>query len=437
MDGKDIVDGSRTHSIFTWSAGRDVHPLALASAEGSWLTLANGHRLLDFNSQSMNANLGHKHPYMVDKLKRQLDALPHAAPAFATALRADVSQALSATLPKALNKILYCLGGAEANENAFRAARMYTGKQKIISNFRSYHGATAGAIAATGDPRRWANEPSPPGFIHVLGLQPYHYTFGAGEKRVDAHLQYLEEVIRGEGAQTIAAMIIEPVVGTNGVLFPPKGYLKRLKNLLERYEILMICDEVMSGFGRCGTFWGVDRDGITPDLITMAKGMTCGYVPGGAVAFHERISNYFEEHNFVGGLTCNSHPLVLAAVAGVLEIFEREQIMTNVTERAEELAEGFAQLKSRHPSVQATRSIGLMGMIDLQDSDGRLLANLGGHPSALKYLKADLLEAGVYAFMRWSHLCAFPPLNISQDELQFGLAAFDSALTQLDQRLGF
>ena len=437
MKRQDIVDGSRKHSIFTWSAGRDVQPLALASAQGSWLTLADGKRLLDFNSQSMNANVGHKHPHMVDVLKRQLDTMPHAAPAFATHLRAEVSQALMATLPEKMNKILYCLGGAEANENAFRAARLYTGKQKIISNFRSYHGATAGAIAATGDPRRWPNEPGPPGFIHVLGLQPYHFTFGEGEARADAHLSYLEEVIRGEGAQTIAAMIIEPVVGTNGVLFPPRGYLRALKQLLERYEILMICDEVMSGFGRCGTFWGIDRDGIVPDLVTMAKGMTCGYVPGGAVAFHERLSDYFEHHNFVGGLTCNSHPLVLAAVAGVLEIFENEQIMTNVAARGEELAQGFARLQEQHPSVKAARSIGLMGMIDLHDRDGHLLANLGGQPSALKYLKADLFEAGVYAFMRWSHLAAFPPLNSSQDDLQIGLAAFDSALTQLDQRLGF
>ena len=437
MKRQDIVDGSRKHSIFTWGAGRDAQPLALASAQGSWLTLADGKRLLDFNSQSMNANVGHKHPHMIDILKRQLDTMPHAAPAFATHLRAQVSQALLATLPKSVNKILYCLGGAEANENAFRAARLYTGKQKIISNFRSYHGATSGAIAATGDPRRWPNEPGPPGFIHVLGLQPYHFTFGESEARADAHLSYLEEVIRGEGAQTIAAMIIEPVVGTNGVLFPPKGYLRALKQLLERYEILMICDEVMSGFGRCGTFWGIDRDGIAPDLVTMAKGMTCGYVPGGAVAFHERLSDYFEHNSFVGGLTCNSHPLVLAAVAGVLEIFENEQIMANVAARGEELAQGFAHLQAQHPSIKAARSIGLMGMIDLQDRDGHLLANLGGYPSALKYLKADLFEAGVYAFMRWSHLAAFPPLNISQDDLQIGLTAFDSALTQLDQRLGF
>jgi len=437
MDAQSMIDGSKKHSVFTWSAGRDVHPLPLASAQGSWLTLADGRRLLDFNSQSMNANLGHKHPHMVAKLKAQLDAMPHAAPAFATQIRATVSQALSATFPEAIDKILYCLSGAEANENAFRAARLFTGRQKILSSYRSYHGGSAGAIAATGDPRRWANEPGPPGFVHVLGLQPYTYSFGEMDDRSDDHLTYLEEVIRGEGAQSIAAMVVEPVVGANGVLIPPKGYLARLKDLLGRYGILMICDEVMSGFGRCGTFWGFERDGFVPDLVVMAKGMTCGYAPGGAVAFHERISAHFEEHSFVGGLTCNSHPMVLGAVAGVLEIFEREDIMENVRLRGEELAAGFAALEQDHPSVSEARSIGLMGMLDLQDPQGRLLANLSGNPASMKYLKADLLDAGIYAFMRWSHLSAFPPLNITQDDLAFGLKGFDHALSQLDARLGF
>jgi len=437
MDAQSMIDGSRKHSVFTWSAGRDVHPLPLASAQGSWLTLADGRRLLDFNSQSMNANLGHKHPHMVAKLKNQLDAMPHAAPAFATEIRATVSQALSATLPEAIDKILYCLSGAEANENAFRAARLFTGRQKILSSYRSYHGGSAGAIAATGDPRRWANEPGPPGFVHVLGLQPYTYSFGDMDERSDAHLTYLEEVIRGEGAHSIAAMVVEPVVGANGVLIPPKGYLARLKELLGRYDILMICDEVMSGFGRCGTFWGFERDGFVPDLVVMAKGMTCGYAPGGAVAFHERISAHFEEHSFVGGLTCNSHPMVLGAVAGVLEVFEQEGIMENVRVRGEELAAGFAALEKDHPSVSEARSIGLMGMLDLQDPKGRLLANLTGNPASMRYLKADLLDAGVYAFMRWSHLSAFPPLNITQEDLAFGLKGFDHALSQLDARLGF
>ena len=339
------------------------------------------------------------------KLQAQLGSLPHAAPAFATELRAKVSKALSATFPEAIDKILYCLGGAEANENAFRAARLYTGKQKILSTYRSYHGGTAGAIAATGDPRRWPNEPGPPGFVHVLGLEPYRYSFGDETKRATAHLRYLEEVIRGEGAQTIAAMIIEPVVGTNGVLAPPKGYLAELE-LLDRYEILLICDEVMSGFGRCGTFWGFERHGVTPDLVTMAKGMTCGYVPE-LVAFHQRLSAFFEEHPFVGGLTCNSHPMILAAVEGVLEVFEREQVMDQVAARSLSGARvRAAQLN--HPSVQAARTIGLMGMLDLQ-AGRSVLANLGGNPAPLKYLKADLIDEGVYAFMRWSHLCAFPP----------------------------
>ena len=437
METQRIIDDSRAFSIFTWSAGRDVHPLALESASGSWLHLSDGRRLLDFNSQSMNANLGHSHPHLVAKLQAQLGSLPHAAPAFATELRAKVSKALSATFPEAIDKILYCLGGAEANENAFRAARLFTGKQKILSTYRSYHGGTAGAIAATGDPRRWPNEPGPPGFVHVLGLEPYRYSFGDETARTAAHLRYLEEVIRGEGAQTIAAMIIEPVVGTNGVLAPPKGYLAELKALLDRYEILLICDEVMSGFGRCGTFWGFERHGVTPDLVTMAKGMTCGYVPGGAVAFHQRLSAFFEEHPFVGGLTCNSHPMILAAVEGVLEVFEREQVMDQVAARSLELAQGFEQLKLNHPSVQAARTIGLMGMLDLQDADGQLLANLGGNPAPLKYLKADLIDEGVYAFMRWSHLCAFPPLNITGDDLAFALSALDSALSKLDRRLGF
>jgi taurine--2-oxoglutarate transaminase len=436
MDAETMIAGSRQHSIFTWSAGAQVQPLALESAKGSWLYLADGRKLLDFNSQSMNANLGHGHQKIVAALKAQLDEMPHAAPAFATRIRTEASAALVETLPLGMDKILFCLSGAEANENAFRAARLVTGRQKVLSFYRSYHGATAGAIAATGDPRRVANEPGPPGFIHLLGLQPYSFSFGDGAERGDAHLHYLEECIRGEGSGSIAALIIEPVAGANGVIAPPPGYLARLKRLLEKYGILMICDEVLTGFGRTGRFWACQRDLFAPDLLTMAKGMTCGYAPGGAVAFHKSISQYFEDKTFVGGLTCNSHPMVLAAVQAVLKTIEDEQILSNVAVRAEELAIGLNDLAARHACVSAARSVGLMGMLDLCDAEGQLLANLDGNPAAMKYLKADLLDEGVYAFQRWSHLSAFPPLNINADELAFGLRGFDRALSKLDQRLG-
>ena len=435
MDAQSMIDGSKKHSVFTWSAGRDVHPLPLASAQGSWLTLADGRRLLDFNSQSMNANLGHKHPHMVAKLKAQLDAMPHAAPAFATQIRATVSQALSATFPEAIDKILYCLSGAEANENAIKAARLYTGRHKILARYRSYHGATNATMQLTGDPRRLANEPGMPGVVHVMDPRPYDYSFGQTDAEIVANnLTYLEEVITYEGPDKIAAMFIETVTGTNGILAPPEGYLKGLKALLEKYGILLVCDEVMAGFGRTGKMFAFEHGDIVPDIVTMAKGLTSAYAPLGCMAVSDDIADHFRENVFWGGLTYSCHALSMATAEAVLQVMLDEDMVGNAQRMGVVMREEMDRLVAKHPSVREGRCIGLFGMMDVQkNSRGDLIAPYNGSHPAMTAFGKFLKDNGLFTFVRWSHFMCNPPLCITEEQLREAFAIIDRGLDITDE----
>jgi taurine---2-oxoglutarate transaminase len=432
VDAKAMIEGCRAHSLFTWSRGRDVDPLPVVGAQGVWLQCAEGERLLDFNSQSMNAHLGHAHPRLVAAIKAQADQLVSAAPAWATEVRARVSAKLAAVLPGDLNKLLYTLGGAEANENAVRMARAVTGRQKILSRYRSYHGATSGAIQLTGDPRRWHNEPGAPGFIHLLDAQPYGFSFaGTAAEQAAAQLRYTAEVIAMEGPQTIAAMVLEPVPGTNGVLPFVPGYLRDLKALLSRHGILMICDEVMTGFGRTGPMFAVQHDDVVPDMMTLAKGISGAHLPFGAVAVSDAIAAHFEDHVLWGGLTCNAYPLGLAVAEEVLTVIRDEGVLENVRARGEQLAAGLDALVAKHAVVETARSVGLLGMVDLvPHGEGALAAFNQTHPH-LPALKAALRRLGLVTFARWRHVCCMPPLVISEAELAQGLQILDAALSEL------
>ena len=410
--------------------------MTMVSSEGATFQCSDGVDYLDLVAQSMSASVGHSHPRVIAALKDQLDQLPYASPAFATEIRARVGERLARLCPGDLDTFLFTLGGADANENAIRIARAVTGRHKILSRYRSYHGATAGALQLTGDPRRWPGEPGPSGFIKVLDPKPYRFRFAEHPEAITgAHLRYLEDVIEAEGPEQIAAFVMETVTGINGAEPPPTAdYLRRLKTMLERYGILLILDEVLCGAGRTGRFLAAEHEGVVPDLVTLAKGITGGYAPLGVVGMSRRLADHFTASPYPGGLTYNSHPLCLAAAEITLKILEEDGLIDRADELGKQLTAGLRELKERHPSVATTRCRGLLGMIDLcRDSKGTPIAPFNGTHPVMDRFKARLLEKGVYTAIRWSHVMITPPLVISEEQLKTALAVFDEALKITDE----
>ena len=434
LSAEEIVRLARQYTLFEWSAQQAVDPIPVARAQGVYFYTPDGRRYLDFNSQLMSVNIGHADPRVIAAIGAQLAVLPYANPFMATAPRALLGQRLAARLPGDLEKVFFTNGGAEANENAIKLARLATGRHKIAVRYRSYHGATAGAMTLTGDPRRWANEPGIPGVIRIPDTQPW----GAPEPLPAAQvLAETERVLQYEGPHTIAAILIEPVVGTNGILIPPEGYLQGLRALCDRYGILLIADEVMSGFGRTGAWVAVDHWGVVPDLLTMAKGLTSSYVPLGAVAMRRSIAAYFEDHVFAGGLTYNSHPLACAAALATLGVYEADGLIARAAAMGARMREHHLALQAAHPCVGAVRNIGLFGVIELvrRRSPYEPLAPYNGTSPEMAVLARALRDAGLYTFVRWNAISTNPPLTISEDELAEGFAIIDRALTLVDQML--
>lgn len=435
MNSQEMIQQCKQHTLYTWAATGGVNPLPIARAEGVYLYTPEGKRILDFNSQLMSVNIGHSHPKVIAAMKKQLDQLIYAFPGSATEVRARVSKRLASLLPGDINTFFFTLGGAEANENAIRAARLYTGRQKILSRYRSYHGGTNACLQLTGDPRRWPNEPGGPGFIRVMDPRPYTYAFGATEEEITANnLRYLEEVIQYEGPEQIAAMFIETVTGTNGILPPPKGYLQGLRTLLDRYGILLVCDEVMCGFGRTGKMFGFEHGDIVPDIVTMAKGLTSSYIPLGAMGLRDKIADHFRDNVFWGGLTYNSHPLALATAEAVLDVMQEERLVENAATLQGVMREEMDRLQSKHPSVKEGRCIGLFGMIDLQkNAAGEPAAPYNGTSPAMGELSKAFREKGLFTFVRWGSFMCNPPLCITEQQLREGFAIVDEALEVTDR----
>src|SRR3954468_6730736 len=361
MTSDEIIRLSKKHTIFEWSPQGTFDPLPVARAKGVYFWTPDGKRYLDFNSQLMCVNIGHADDRVIRAIAEQAAVLPYANPFLATEPRAKLGAKLAEICPGDIDVFFFTNGGAEANENAFKIARAFTGRQKIMSRYRSYHGATAAAINATGDPRRWS-QPSMPGFVHVL--DPYH-GIERGWDSAEQSLAYLEEVIQLEGPQTIAAFILESVTGTNGILVPPDGYMQGVRALCDKYGILMISDEVMSGFGRTGEWFAINHWNVVPDLITMAKGLTSSYVPLGAVGMRRAIGEKFRDVMFPSGLTYNSHPLACATALAVIDVMEQDRLVEQARDRGRLLAALQQEMAARHPSVGAVRSIGLFGVIEL------------------------------------------------------------------------
>jgi taurine--2-oxoglutarate transaminase len=432
MTSEEIISLSRRHTIFEWSTQSGVDPIPVARAQGSCFWTPDGKRYLDFNSQLMCVNAGHADPRIVQAIANQAAVLPYVNPFMATEPRARLGAKLAELCPGDLDVFFFTNGGAEANENAMKIARWYTGRQKILAFYRSYHGATAGAISATGDPRRWT-EPSMPGVVHVLN--PYHGLEG-GWDSADRALAYLDEVIRLEGPGTIAGFILETVVGTNGVLVPPDGFLQGVRALCDRYGIVMIADEVMSGFGRTGEWFAVNHWGVVPDLMTMAKGLTSAYVPLGAVAIRRPVAEHFRDRTFSSGLTYSSHPLACVTALATIAVYEEDGLIARARERGVLMKELLADLARRHPSVGAVRSIGLFGCIELVKPGTREpLAPFGASSPPMAALNRFFRERGLYTFVRWHCVSTNPPLVITEDELREGFAIIDAGLSMVEESL--
>ena len=427
----EILRLNREYTFFSWSAQAKINPIVIDRAEGVYFWDPDGKRYLDFNSQLMSINIGHGNKRVADAIAEQANKLAFAAPQFATEVRGRLGELLAEVTPGDLKKFFFTLGGAEANENALRMARTVTGRQKVMAYHRSYHGATAGAISATGDPRRWANEPGVPGMIRVL--DPWRWARGEPEP-VEEHLAYIEEVMQYEGPHTIAAFIMETVTGTNGILIPPDGYLEGIRELCTRHGIVMICDEVMAGFGRTGRWFAVDHWGVVPDLMTMAKGLTSSYLPLGAVAMSPKIADFFNEKVYFGGLTYSSHPISCAAAIAAVNVLRDEDMVGNAARLDPILKELLAGLHERHPSVGTVRSIGLFGVFELVRSRDTMepMAPFNGSSPEMSALEAALRADGLYTMLHWNQVFTNPPLCITEEQLREGFAVIDRALDATD-----
>ena len=432
MTGDQIIELCRQHTLFEWSAQSKVDPIPVARAKGVYFWTPEGKRFLDFNSQLMCVNIGHADERVVRAIQAQAAVLPYANPFMATEPRARLGRKLAELCPGDIDVFFFTNGGAEANENAIKLARWATGRQKILARYRSYHGATGAAITLTGDPRRWASEPGMPGVVHVL--DPYH-GIERGWESAEASLTMLDEVIQLEGPNTIAAFIIETVTGTNGVLVPPDGYIQGVRELCTKYGILMICDEVMSGFGRTGAWFAVDHWKVVPDLLTMAKGLTSAYVPLGAVGMRRGIADLFQDRVFYGGLTYNSHPLGCAAALATIQVYEEDGLIEKARRTGAVMKELLADLQRRHPSVGAVRSIGLFGIVELiRDRKTRQpMAPFNGTSDEMAALGTFFRQEGLYTFVRWNSFYTNPPLCITEDELREGFAIIDRGLEITDR----
>jgi taurine---2-oxoglutarate transaminase len=439
--GARVRSDDRGHVFHSWSAQGQINPLPVAGALGCWFWDYDGTRYLDFSSQLMNVSIGHQHPRVVAAIKEQADRLCTIGPSMANDKRGELARLLSEIAGGDLDMAFFTNGGAEANENAIRIARLFTGRHKIMAAYRSYHGATAGAITLTGDPRRWPSEPGISGVVRFNGPYTYRSSFHAADDAQECAraLQHVEEVLMFEGAHTVAAIIVEPIVGTNGILVPPDGYLAGLRAICDRHGILLICDEVMAGFGRAGAWFAHQLWDVRPDLISCAKGINSGYVPLGALIISRRIADAFRDRPFPGGLTYSGHPLACASAVASISAFRDEGIVDNARRIGEEVfAPELGALVERHPSVGEVRGRGCFWGVELVTSKStrEMLVpfNASGPDAALVgALTKAALARGLSLFIHWNVIVVAPPLVITPDEARHGVAILDDILAIADE----
>ncbi|MGE4555721.1 MAG: aminotransferase class III-fold pyridoxal phosphate-dependent enzyme [Desulfovibrionaceae bacterium] len=431
----EIYDNDRTYVLHSWSVQGKLTPKVVTKGEGVFFWDENGKRYCDMASQLVNLNIGHQHPKVVQAIKDQADKLCYIAPGFAEESRSSLAKRIIDLLPDEFGKCFFTLGGADANENALKIAKTFTGRHKIISRYRSYHGATYGAGALTGDPRRPAVEPGMPGVVHVL--DPYCYRCSFGQKPESCRMEcaeHVREVILYENPDTVAAVFMEAVTGTNGVLLPPKGYMERIREICDEFGALFICDEVMTGFGRTGKWFGFQNFDIVPDIITMAKGVNSGYVPLGVVAVQSRIAEFFDNRMLYCGLTYSGHPVCCAASLAAIDAYEEEGLIENASKLGEVFAEKLDAMKEKHPLIGDVRCIGLFGAIEMvKDKQTREpLSPWNGPAGPMAEVAKRFDDQGVAAFLRWNYIFLAPPLIITEAELLDALSTIDRCLTEAE-----
>jgi len=438
LDAKRIAELDKQHVLHSWSVQNQLQPLVVTGGDGRYFWDAGGNRYLDFASQLVNVSIGYQHPKVVAAIREQADKLTTIGPPMAHETRSELARLLAEVTPGDLTMSFFTNGGAEANENAIKLARWYTGRHKIVARYRSYHGATGGAITLTGDPRRWAAEPGIPGVVRML--DPYTYRCPAGHPDpcpVCSGAPHLEEILQYEGPQTVAAVILETIVGTNGIIVPPDGYLQSIREVCDRHGILLICDEVMAGFGRTGKWFGVDNWDVVPDIMTVAKGINSGYVPLGAMIINRKLADWVQDKYFAGGLTYSGHVLACASAIASIEAFQEEGIVENSAAMGEVLGEGLRGLMEKHPSIGEVRGKGLFWGVELvKDRETReplVPFNAAGEAFApVAKLAKAAMERGVYLMTHWNVIICAPPLTITREELDEGLGVLDEVLSLVD-----
>src|SRR5881392_120135 len=437
--GKQIVEDAKRHVLYSWSVQDAISPIAVAGAEGRYFWDYDGKRYLDFASQLVNVSIGHGHPKLVAAIKEQAETLATIGPPMATESRSRLGRLLAEVTPGDLSFSFFTNGGAEANENAIKLARWYTGRHKVIARYRSYHGATAGAITLTGDPRLWPAEPGIPGV--VLMLDPYTYRCPAGHPNpcpVCTGAPHLEEILQYEGPHTVAAVILETVTGTNGIIVPPDGYLRSIRETCDKYGILLIADEVMAGFGRTGTWFASDNWNVVPDIITMAKGINSGYIPLGAMSVREPIAEWVRSKYFAGGLTYSGHPLACAVAVASIEAFREEGIVEHAAEMGGVIGDALHGLAEKHPSIGEVRGLGCFWGLELvRNRETREMLvpfNATGETAApVGRIAKAALDRGLYLMTHWNVVMVCPPVTITRDELDEGIAILDDVLSIADE----
>ncbi len=427
--------------LYPWAVQGSLHPLTITGARGSWFFDAGGGRHLDLGGQLAYMNIGHGHPRVVEAIQRQAAELSVIGPNFATRPSARLAEMLAEVTPGELNRTFFTNGGAEANEYAIRIARQVTGRHKIVSRYQSYHGSTLGAITATGENRRLYSEPGAAGFVRTLDPYRFRCPFcGDRERCTLACADAVEQTVIGEGPETIAAIIVEPITGLSGLVVPPDGYLRRLRDLCDRHGIMLVFDEVITGFCRTGRWFAAEHWGVTPDIMTVAKGITSGYVPLGATIVSERVAAYFDDHYLGAGLTYAAHPLACAAGCATLEVYLEEGLAERAAATGEGLMARLQEMAGRHPAVGEVRGLGLLAGIELV-RDRRTREPLSPQRTeeplspAMAEVRQAVIGRRVWPLFRWNLVVLAPPLNISAEELEEGLAAIEAGLEAADRAL--
>lgn len=437
MNSEELFELDRKHVVYSWNSQKNVSPIIIDRTDGIYMWDKEGKRYTDFCSGLLNVNIGHNNEYVKEVMKEQMDKCCYVGTMFGTEPKAKLSQMISEVTPGDLDYVFYTNGGAEAVENAIKAARAYTGRHKIYSRWRSYHGATAGAITLTGDPRRWSAEPGIPGVVKYFGPYPYNCPFGSktAEESGQKALEMLTTQIMLDGPHTVAAIFMEPIVGTNGIIIPPDNYVKGVRALCDKYGILLIADETMSGWGRSGKWFCMEHFGVVPDIITTAKGITSGYVQLGCMIWNKKLWEHFWNHPFIGGLTYGGHALACATGIANIEVYKKDNLIENSAEMGLYLEKKLLEFKDKHPSIGDVRVKGLWACIELT-KNRETREPLAGFNNSIQNVAGPLMkilyEEGLYTFCKWDFIFMSPPLCITKEQIDESLEKLEVGLKYTD-----